>query len=87
MHRLDCLASHGDLSKIDFVLDKIEEFGEDEIKPTPLLTGDDIIGLGIKRGPKIGEIIRELEIQQLEGVIKSRAEAINFVKEKYIIGK
>ncbi len=87
LHRLDCIASHGDLSKIDFILDKIDELGEEQIKPAPILTGDDIIGLGIKRGPKIGEIIKDLEIQQLEGFITSRIEAINFVKERYITGK
>ncbi|MCD4658227.1 MAG: HD domain-containing protein, partial [Planctomycetes bacterium] len=87
LHRLDCLASHGDLSNIDYINDKIAELSAEEIKPAPILTGTDIIELGVKRGPLIGEILSDLEIQQLDGLIKSRIEAINFVKERYINDK
>jgi putative nucleotidyltransferase with HDIG domain len=56
-----------------------------EIEPKPqFLTGDDVMSiLGIKAGPKIGEILTELiEAQDLQEVT-NRQEAIEFVQKRY----
>ncbi len=48
----------------------------------PLITGKDVISeINIKPGPKIGEILENIRQKQLSGEIKSKTEAINFIKQ------
>jgi tRNA nucleotidyltransferase/poly(A) polymerase len=48
-----------------------------------LLRGDDLITLGLKPGPKFGEILDAVETRQLEGTLRSRDEAIEWLKQEY----
>ncbi len=41
LHRLDCLSSHGSLQLYDFVREPLAQTPEEEIRPRPLLTGED----------------------------------------------
>ena len=80
LHRLDCLGAHGDLAHYDFCLAAAEELkNQPEILP-PLLTGDDLLALGIPRGKKIGELLHELRDRQLAEEIKTADEARAWVK-------
>ena len=79
-HRIDCLASHGDLSNWRFLRKKVKTLSREEIKPAPLLSGHDLLSLGFAEGPKIGKVLRALEEQQLEGKVRSREEALLWVK-------
>ena len=83
LHRLDCLSSHADLSLYDFVSKKRAETPPDEIRPTPLITGDDLIALGHEPGPRFKEILSAVEDQQLEGTLTSREGALEFVKMNF----
>jgi putative nucleotidyltransferase with HDIG domain len=83
LHRLDCLASHGDLSSYDYCVAKLEEFGQEAMKPPPLVTGDDLVALGLTPGPLFSEILDELENLQLEGRIRTREAALEHVKARY----
>ncbi len=83
MHRLDCLASHGDLSLYDFARGKLISIPEEHIRPAPLLTGNDLIAAGYKPGPGFKKILSEVEDAQLEGVIKHRSEALAFVLQRF----
>jgi len=59
LHRLDCLGSHGSLEYYDFLREQVEELQrKPEIKP-PLLTGKDLIKLGMKPGPAMGALLNE----------------------------
>ena len=51
------------------------------------LTADDLIALGLKPGPKFGEILEAAETQQLEGKLRTREEALEWVKREYSLGK
>ncbi len=84
MHRADCLASHGSLEIYDFLKEKFESLPEEEIKPPPLIRGDDLIALGLSPGPLFGEILRAVEEMQLEGKLKSKDEAIRWATENYV---
>ena len=53
----------------------------EELHPPRLITGDDLIALGIPPGKIIGDILRALEDEQMEGRISSRDEAIIFVEK------
>jgi poly(A) polymerase len=79
LHRLDCLASHGLLDNYDFCLHSLQSLEQEELHPPRLFTGDDLIALGFTPGKVIGEILRALEDEQLEGRIASREEASAYV--------
>jgi poly(A) polymerase len=87
LHRVDCESSHRMLENYDFLLRKREEFANEPIIPPPLLRGDDLIALGLKPGPKFGEILEAVETRQLEGTLRDRDEAIEWVKREYLLGK
>ena len=83
LHRLDCLASHGDLSLWGFCKEKLTEIGPEEMRPERLLTGEDLIQMGYSPGPIFSRILSGLEDAQLEGRIKSREEAVQCVEQMF----
>ena len=80
LHRLDCLASHRDLSNYEFCCRKLSEIGEETLKPELFLSGHDLIELGFKPGPIFSSILSALEDKQLEQEISSRDEALEWVR-------
>src|SRR6202030_1682401 len=83
LHRVDCASSHAMLDNYEFLQRKKEEFANEPIIPPPLVTGNDLIGLGMKPGPRFGEILEAVETRQLEGALKTREEALDWVKREY----
>ncbi len=83
LHRLDCLASHGKLDNYEFCRNQLENLTVEELHPPSLLNGDDLIALGFTPGKIIGEILRVLEDQQMEGRISSKDEAKMFVENNW----
>ena len=71
------------LDNYEFLQRKKEEFANEPIIPPPLVTGDDLIALGMKPGPKFGEILEAVETRQLEGALKTHEEALDWVKREY----
>jgi poly(A) polymerase len=84
LHRVDCSSSHAMLDNYEFLLKKKEEFANEPIIPPPLVRGDDLIALGMKPGPKFGEILEAVETRQLEGALKDREQALAWVKVEYL---
>ena len=87
LHRVDCEGSHRMLENYEFLLRKREEFANEPIIPPPLVRGDDLIALGLKPGPKFGEILEAVETQQLEGNLRTREEALEWMKREYSLGE
>jgi poly(A) polymerase len=86
LHRVDCESSHRMLDNYEFLLSKREEFANEPIIPPPLVRGDDLIAFGLKPGPKFGEILEAVETRQLEGKLRTRDEALDWVKSHYSLG-
>jgi poly(A) polymerase len=84
LHRVDCASSHAMLDNYEFLLKKKEEFANEPIIPPPLIRGDDLIAMGLKPGPKFGEILEAVETRQLEGGLKDREEALDWVKAEFL---
>lgn len=84
LHRLDCLASHCDLSSYRFCEQKLKEFSEEQIRPAPLVSGYDLIDLGLKPGTIFSEILTALEDLQLEGKLTTKENALKWVQEHYL---
>ena len=84
LHQLDCLASHNILDNYEFCRNQLRHLDEEDLHPPRLLTGDDLLALGIAPGKVMGEILRVLENAQLEGTIATREDAEKFIREKWI---
>ncbi len=81
LHRLDCVSCHGMLDNYNFLTEKLKNFTKDEIKPKPIINGDDLIALGVKPGPEMKPILEEAFILQLEGKFEDREAALKWLKE------
>ncbi|MBN1575439.1 MAG: CCA tRNA nucleotidyltransferase [Chitinispirillaceae bacterium] len=83
LHRIDCLASHGDCGNVDFLKEELRRFQSKTLQPVPFLRGRDLVELGFTPGPLFGEILSQLYDMQLEEEISTREEAIRVVQEHY----
>jgi poly(A) polymerase len=83
LHRLDCLASHRDLSLYEYARAQLAELPVEQIRPRPLLTGDDLIALGYKPGPQFKTILSAVEDAQLEGRLRETEQAREFVQQQF----
>ncbi len=82
LHRLDCLGSHGDLEHYNFLVQQAEELKhQPQIRP-PLLTGDDLIKLGMRPGRALGAMLAEIRERQLADELKTPSAAKTWVKKK-----
>ncbi len=84
LHRLDCLGSSGNLENYNFLLEQAEELkNQPQIRPA-LLTGDDLMALGVRPGKELGALLAEIRELQLADELKTPAEAETWVKQKLL---
>jgi poly(A) polymerase len=83
LHRIDCLSSHGDLTSYNFTREKMAAIPPAAMRPVPLITGDDLIAAGYAPGPQFKRILSAVEDGQLEGRLRSREEAMVFVRREF----
>jgi poly(A) polymerase len=50
-----------------------------KIEASPLVTGEDLIALGLQPGPRFREILEHIKEQQAEGKLKDRQEALDYL--------
>ena len=81
LHRLDCLASHRDLTIYEAARRMMLETPPEVVRPAPLVTGHDLIAMGLKPGPRFKEILDNVRDAQLEGRIASRDEGLNLLRQ------
>jgi poly(A) polymerase len=82
LHRVDCLGSNGLLDNYEFLLQKRIEFANSPqpLIPPPLLTGRDLIALGLPPGPAFTAILHDAQSLQLEGTLTTKDQAIAWAK-------
>jgi len=83
LHELDCKASHGRLDAYHAVIEFLASTPPDEVKPARLLTGDDLNEMGYAPGPQFQKILGALEDAQLEGLLKTKDQAREYVRSHY----
>ena len=83
LHRVDCTSSHGMLDNFEFLKAKSVEFASEPLIPKPLINGRDVMALGWKAGPKLGEILEAVQNLQLEGAVSTREAALEHVQAHY----
>ncbi len=81
--RLDCLASHNSTETIEWIERYIASLPPEELKPAPLLGGNDLIAMGYQPGPFFGEILSAIEDEQLEGTLTTPEQARDFVLTRW----
>lgn len=82
LHRVDCASSNGFTENLEFVKAKQVEFAADPLIPPPLVTGRDLIAMGLKPGPPFRELLESVQTEQLEGRLSERDQAIEWVKQR-----
>ena len=83
LHRLDCQASHGDLTSYNFTRQRIASIPPEAIRPASLISGDDLIAAGYAPGPRFKEILAQVEDAQLEGRLQSKDSAMEYVRREF----
>ena len=81
-HRIDCLGSHAKLDIYDFLCTEQAALAEQPALIQPLVSGRDLIDLGIKPGPPMGELLNAIRDLQLAEEFSTREEALAWAKEK-----
>ena len=68
--RFDCTA-------MDWFLERARTLGVQHRPPEPILLGRHLLALGLRPGPRIGEILKAIYEQQMDGKVSSLDEAID----------
>ena len=61
------------------MLSRYNDYSNEPKLPEPLLSGKDLIKLGLKPGPEFKEILHKISDLQLDNKISSKTEAIKYV--------
>jgi poly(A) polymerase len=82
LHRADALAWDHDLDHIEFAEQACRSWAADgTLDPVPLITGDDLIALGLKPGPDFKMLLDRVREAQLDGLIHTREQALDLVRQ------
>ena len=66
---------------MDWFLERARELGVEHQPPKPILLGRHLLALGLKPGPRIGEILRAVYERQLDGAVTSVDEGIALAEQ------
>jgi len=83
LHRLDCESSHRNLRLYNFTREKMNALPPEEVRPKPLVTGEDLISTGYSPGPQFKEILSAVEDAQLDGKLHTKHEAMQLVRREF----
>jgi poly(A) polymerase len=75
LHRVDALASGKGIDHVEHCRQLLREWGPEFINPPPLITGNDLLALGLPQGPIYRELLEAVREAQLDCVIRTPEEA------------
>jgi tRNA nucleotidyltransferase (CCA-adding enzyme) len=61
---------------MDWFLDRARQLGVEHRPPAPILLGRHVLALGLKPGPRVGEILKAVYEQQLDGHVNDLSAAV-----------
>ncbi len=79
--RANLLAHNRSLQPIVFCETKLQEWPREVLDPPSLVSGDDLIALGLKPGPIFKQLLQRVREAQLDGLITSREEALKLLRQ------
>jgi tRNA nucleotidyltransferase (CCA-adding enzyme) len=67
----DCLGRPGpfDCTAMDWFLDRARALGVEHAPPPPIVLGRHLLGLGVRPGPEVGQLLKKIYERQLDGEI------------------
>ena len=81
---LDTLAAGSALGFYHFCRRAMAMMPSSEIRPPRLVTGHDLIAMGLEPGPRFKQILDEVEDHHLDGTLPTRDDALHYVREHYL---
>jgi tRNA nucleotidyltransferase (CCA-adding enzyme) len=81
--RADCMGRTGafDCSAMDWFVERARSLGVEHQPPPPLLLGRHVLALGVPAGPRVGEVLRQVYEQQLDGAVRTLEEAVQRARD------
>lgn len=83
LHALDAMGSDGNLAGLEFVK-RIYPEAKKRFEMKPLLGGDDLVKMGMQPGRQFTEILHTVEDLALEGSLKTKDEALEYVLQHFV---
>ena len=82
-HMLDAMSLDGNHAGLEFVKKAYIE-AKKRFDMKPLITGDDLVRLGMQPGRQVTEILNTIEDLSIEGQLKSKDEALEYVLQHFV---
>ena len=82
LHRLDCLGSHGRLDVYEFLVAQAVQLARQPAIRPPLLTGKELLAMGMKAGPAMGALLAQIREKQLQDELQTSAQARAWAKKQ-----
>ncbi len=79
LHRADALANTGDTRQVDYCETYLRDQPAGPIDPPPLVTGDDLVGHGLRPGAHFARLLDQVRDAQLDRVVTSKKEALEWL--------
>jgi poly(A) polymerase len=81
LHRADALASGKSLEHVEFCERMLRDTPREVLNPPPVLTGEDLIALGMTPGPEFKRLLDAVREAQLEGHVRTKEEGLRLVEK------
>ena len=81
--RICATADDGDLLGYIFAVEKRSQWSAEELSPSLLISGNDLIAMGLTPGPLFKEILTRVEDEQLDGRLATTQQALDFIAGEY----
>ncbi|MEQ1759786.1 MAG: HD domain-containing protein [Vicinamibacterales bacterium] len=81
--RADCLGRTGtfDCSAMDWFIERARSLGVEHQPPAAIVLGRHLLDLGLKPGPRVGEILKQIYERQLDGDVKTLDDGLAIARE------
>ncbi len=78
---LACIKAAIALAKRPLAKERLQQYINLYHRMKPTLTGDDLLALGYPTGPKVGQILRQLQTAKLEGKVTTKDDEVKLARE------
>jgi poly(A) polymerase len=81
LHRAIAVAGDKSLTHVEFCQKVLRETPREVLNPVPVVTGDDLIALGMKPGKDFKRLLDAVREAQLEGRVKEKGQGLELVRQ------
>jgi poly(A) polymerase len=79
LHRADALAWGRSTDHVEYCEQLLRDWSAEDLNPAPVITGHDLMRLGIPPGPLYKRLLEAVREAQLEGTVKTTRDALDLV--------